>query len=74
MRQFVIEVLDTAEQITPEKALDILTFAFRSEVLTVREIRPTQREADGACTCDLQSEIISTIHDKTCPLFYTPRR
>ena len=29
---------------------------------------------DGACTCDLQSEIVSTIHETTCPLFYTPRR
>lgn len=37
MRYFIIEVLDTAEQITPEKALDILSFSFRGEVLRVSE-------------------------------------
>lgn len=39
MRYFIVDVLDTAEQITPEKALDILTFAFRGEVLSVSEPR-----------------------------------
>ena len=55
MKHFIIEVLDTAEQITPEKAFDILTFAFRGEVLNVSEFRPTQRAVDGAtgfCQCD----------------------
>jgi hypothetical protein len=46
MRKFVIEVLDTAEQITPEKAFDILTFAFRGEVLSVQESGPTPAAPD----------------------------
>ena len=37
MKHFIIEVLDTAEQITPEKAFDILTFAFRGEILNVSD-------------------------------------
>jgi hypothetical protein len=48
MRKFIIEVLDTAEQITPEKAFYILTFAFRGEVLSVQESRPTPVAADAS--------------------------
>lgn len=43
MRQFIIEVLDTAKNITPESAFNILTFAFRGEVVSVQESLPAQR-------------------------------
>jgi hypothetical protein len=46
VRYFIIEVLDTAEQITPEKAFDILTFSFRGEVLRVSE------PGSGVCVHD----------------------
>ena len=64
MRHFLIEVLDDAEQITAEKALDILTFAFRGEVLTVREIAPTARPSE-LCGGHSEGSFVRNI-DRVC--------
>ena len=68
-------VADSLEQ-AKEAVKDRLPETYFSEsVCPVHVIAVEQPLApDGACTCDLQSEIVSTIHETTCPLFYTPRR
>jgi hypothetical protein len=38
MRKLVVRILETAEEITPEKVFNVLMFAFRGDVLAVQEI------------------------------------
>ena len=64
MKKFIIEVLDTAEQATPENVFVILTFAFRGEILSVSELE------DTSCICkDIDfPQYIPTSVNYYCPI------
>jgi len=72
MKHFIIEVLDTAEQITPEKAFDILTFTFRGEVLNVSDFRPTMRALDFAICAPEYHASLDEAGDRFCRMCGQP--